>query len=108
MNGETSEFPIGSDMARRMGHRTIFAVPLMREQKVIGSLVVRRTEVRPFTKQQIALAETFADQAVIAMENARLLNELRQRTDELARPIKPGLIGPFRGGSFQCGFLSPP
>ncbi|SFQ26192.1 PAS domain S-box-containing protein [Bradyrhizobium sp. Ghvi] len=83
LQAETSEFPVGSDMARRLGHRTIFAVPLMRKQEVIGSLVVRRTEVRPFTKQQIALVETFADQAVIAIENARLLSELRERQAEL-------------------------
>lgn len=83
LRAEASEFPVGFDMARRMGHRTIFAVPLMRKQEVIGSLVIRRTEVRPFAKQQIALAETFADQAVIAIENARLLGELRERQAEL-------------------------
>src|SRR5262249_22982066 len=77
------QFPEGHAMALRMGHRTILSVPLLRENEAIGCLTVRRTEVRPFTDQQIALVTTFADQAVIAIENARLLNELRQRTADL-------------------------
>jgi GAF domain-containing protein len=78
LRSEELEFPIGSDMARRMDVRTMLAVPLIREQEVIGSLGLRRTEVHPFTDKQIALAETFADQAVIAIENSRLLSELRE------------------------------
>jgi signal transduction histidine kinase len=84
---EQSEFPEGYEMARRMGHRTTFSVPLLRENEAIGSLSIRRTEVRSFTPKQIELAGTFADQAAIAIENARLLNELRSRTDELARSV---------------------
>nr|WP_283844229.1 GAF domain-containing protein [Bradyrhizobium manausense] len=87
LQAEEVEFPIGCEMARRMGHRTIFAVPLMREQEVIGSLVVRRTEVRSFTEQQIALVSTFADQAVIAIENVRLFEEVQARTQELAKSL---------------------
>jgi GAF domain-containing protein len=72
------EFPEGHRLAQRMDYRTIFAVPLLREDQALGSLVVRRNEVRPFSPQQISLVATFADQAVIAINNARLLNELRE------------------------------
>jgi adenylate cyclase len=80
---EGEEFPEGHAMALRMGHRTILSVPLLRGDETIGCLTVRRTEVRPFADKQITLVTTFADQAVIAIENARLLKELRERTDEV-------------------------
>jgi two-component system NtrC family sensor kinase len=82
-----TEFPEGHAMAMRMGHRTILSVPLLREGGAIGSLTVRRTEVRPFNAKQTELAETFADQAVIAIENVRLFNEAQARTRELTEAL---------------------
>jgi signal transduction histidine kinase len=88
IQAHTDEFPPTSKLARRLNFHTMLSVPLMHEGTVIGSIALRRTEARLFTERQVALLQTFADQAVIAIENARLLNELRQRTDELTESLE--------------------
>jgi len=85
---ESEEFPEGSAIARRTGYRTIIAVPLMREGYAIGTIAVRRVEARLFSDKEVDLLSNFATEAVIAIENARLLTELRQRTADLSESLE--------------------
>jgi signal transduction histidine kinase len=85
---EVHEFPEGSAVARQLSFRTILSVPLLRESVAIGVIQLRRAEVNPFSDKQIALLQTFADQAVIAIENVRLFKELQERTHELTRSVE--------------------
>ena len=82
---EDSEYPSGSSDAKRLGHRTTLGTPLLRERTPIGGILFRRWEVRPFSDNQIALLESFADQAAIAIENVRLFEAEKQRTLALAQ-----------------------
>ncbi|HET9881931.1 MAG TPA: GAF domain-containing protein, partial [Candidatus Binatia bacterium] len=82
-----TEFPDSKARQQLSGARTILATPMLREGLAIGTIVIRRTEVRPFSEKHIKLLETFASQAVIAIENVRLFQELQARTSELARSV---------------------
>jgi GAF domain-containing protein len=82
LQAEVDEYPESRALARSHGFRTLLDVPLLRSAEAIGVLSIRRTEVRPFTDTQIKLLETFADQAVIAIENVRLFNETKEALEQ--------------------------
>jgi len=85
---ETDEYPESRKNALREGWHTVLAVPLVHAGDAIGAIVIRRAEVRPFSERQIELVNTFADQAVIAIENTRLFEEAQARTRELAKTVE--------------------
>ena len=82
------EYPESQELALRLGVKTILSVPLVRSEEAIGALVIRRTEVRPFIDRQIELVQTFAAQAVIAMENVRLFEEVQARNRDLKEALE--------------------
>ncbi|HXQ39236.1 MAG TPA: GAF domain-containing protein, partial [Anaerolineales bacterium] len=86
--GMNSEYPEGDMWAHKYGYRLTCAVPLMREGKAIGSIIIRRINPELLTEKQISLLQTFASQAVIAIENVRLFNELQQRNHEISESLE--------------------
>ncbi|HEX4238015.1 MAG TPA: GAF domain-containing protein [Xanthobacteraceae bacterium] len=82
------EFARGRQLAKRFGHHTTLAVPLIREGHALGAIAIRRTDVRPFEQKHITLLSTFADQAAIAIENVRLFEAEQQRTRELSESLE--------------------
>jgi two-component system, NtrC family, sensor kinase len=87
LSSEGDEFPEARELGRAENHRTILSIPLMREAEGIGAIVLRRTEGHPFSGKQIALLQTFADQAVIAIGNVHLFQQVQQRTRELSNSL---------------------
>src|SRR5262249_38404539 len=83
-----SDFPDAQTRGVAMGVRTALVAPLLRESVSIGALFIRRKEVRPFSERQIKLLETFASQAVIAIENVRLFKEIQERNAELREALE--------------------
>jgi two-component system, NtrC family, sensor kinase len=88
LSAEGDEFPDTRQRTARTGTRSILSVPLLRENESIGTIVLRRTEMHPFSDKQIALLQTFADQAVIAIGNVRLFEQVQERTKELSKSLE--------------------
>jgi two-component system NtrC family sensor kinase len=82
------DFPDGQELARRQGHRSILSVPLLREGESVGAIVLRRIEMHPFSEKQIALLKIFADQAVIAIGNVRLFEQVQAKTRDLTESLQ--------------------
>jgi len=79
---EASEYPLSHEIAKRLGYRAVVVVPLLREGRAFGTILLRRDEVRPFSEREIALLRTFGDQAAIAIENVRLFNETKEALEQ--------------------------
>ncbi len=85
---EGLEFEMARGMSLVDGCRTLLSAPLLREDEPIGALALRRSEVHPFSEKQISLLQTFSDQAVIAIDNVRLFEEVQERTRELSKSLE--------------------
>src|SRR5260370_3671177 len=109
LQAETEAYPEGSAVARELGHRTILAVPLLREGVAFGAINLRRDKVELFNDKQIELVTTFADQAVIAIENGRLFDEVQARTRDLSESLYQQTATPevLQGISSSPGELQP-
>ena len=79
--------PVAVEAVEQGGLRTFLGVPMLKDNELVGAFLLGRQEVRPFTDKQIELVETFADQAVLAVENVRLFEEVQARTKELAQSL---------------------
>ncbi len=117
LSDEGKSFPDARELARRRGGsevvRSVLSVPLLRENESVGAILLRRTEVHPFSDKQIALLQTFADQAVIAIGNVRMFEQVQERTKELSfrfrwRSCAPRRIALFRRRSSPRSGSSPP
>ena len=100
-----TEYPESRDLVQRFGIRSHLVVPLVRKGDALGTISIWRREVRPFSSDEIALVQTFADQAVIAIENVRLFKELKKRTKALTRSVQQltalGEVGQAIGSTLQ-------
>jgi two-component system, NtrC family, sensor kinase len=84
LSPEGDQFPLTRERLQQEGHRTVLSVPMLREGESIGAIVLRRLEVHPFGEKQIVLLQTFANQAVIAIGNVRMFEQVQERTEELS------------------------